>query len=592
MARLKPKFFKKFRKLKPLKKFLMAAGLLIVPLLVIFLGYNLFHYGLIFPNTSIAGVNVSSLSPEKAASTLAEKIDVPEKIILVANDTPWVIETKEIGLSYDYSSSATTAYERTRTGNIFYDFAKRTTAPFVRTNLGLRMAIDEEKLESALSVIAGEIAVEPVYPSVQLIAKQVSVEKGKAGTDLDVKILRAKIGQVLAFASSEPIEIPLKVIDPTLTDEEAKLLAERAEKLKSKILTLKFEFQTFTYKGNQLLGLLDAKKQYSEGATTELANEIAKSINREPQDSVFVFEAGRVKEFAPSRDGVTLDAEALTEKIKESLTTLETFEETLASIDIPVERKAPKIQTEDVNNLGIKELIGRGSSRFAGSIANRIYNISLASSRFKGVLVAPGETFSFNEVLGDVSGFTGYKQAYIIQDGKTILGDGGGVCQVSTTLFRAALNAGLPIIERRAHAYRVSYYEQDSPPGLDATVYAPTTDLKFKNDTPGHLLIQPVVDTKKATLVFEIYGTSDGRIAKTTKPVVTNVVAPPEDLYQDDPTLPAGTIKQVDFKAWGAKVTFNYSVERGGETIYQKTFVSNFRPWQAVYLRGTGPSQP
>ena len=591
MARLKPKFFKKFRKLKPLKKFLMAAGLLIVPLLVIFLGYNLFHYGLIFPNTSIAGVNVSSLSPEKAASTLAEKIDVPEKIILVANDTPWVIETKEINLSYDYSHSARAAYERTRTGNIFYDFAKRTTSPFVKTNLGLRMALDEEKLGEALSVIAGEIAVEPVYPSVQLIAKQISVEKGKRGTDLDVKILRAKIGQVLAFASSEPIEIPLKVIDPTLTDEEAKLLAERAEKLKSKILTLKFEFQTFTYKENQLLRLLDAKKEYSEGATTELANEIAKSVNREPQDSVFVFEAGRVKEFAPSKDGVTLDAEALTEKIKESLTTLETFEETLASIDIPVERKAPKIRTEDVNNLGIKELIGRGSSRFAGSIVNRIYNISLASSRFKGVLVAPGETFSFNEVLGDVSGFTGYKQAYIIQDGKTILGDGGGVCQVSTTLFRAALNAGLPIIERRAHAYRVSYYEQDSPPGLDATVYAPTTDLKFKNDTPGHLLIQPVVDTKKATLVFEIYGTSDGRIAKTTKPVVTNVVAPPEDLYQDDPTLPAGTIKQVDFKAWGAKVTFNYSVERGGETIYQKTFVSNFRPWQAIYLRGTAPAQ-
>ena len=453
------------------------------------------------------------------------------------------------------------------------------------------MSLDEEKLQSALSVIAGEIAVEPVFPSVQLIAKQVSVEKGKIGTDLDVKILRAKIGQALSFASSEPIEIPLKEIDPTLTDEEADVFAERAEKLKEKVLTLKFEFQTFTYKGNQLLGLLDAKKGSSEGAITEIANEIAKSVNREPQDSVFVFEEGRVKEFAPAKDGIALDTPALTEKIKESLTTLETSEDTLVSIDVPVERKAPKIQTGDVNNLGIKELIGRGSSRFAHSIANRIYNISLASSRFKGVLVAPGEVFSFNEVLGDVSGFTGYKQAYIIQDGKTILGDGGGVCQVSTTLFRAALNAGLPIVERRAHAYRVSYYEQDSPPGLDATVYAPTTDLKFKNDTPGHLLIQPVVDTKKATLVFEIYGTSDGRIAKTTKPVVTNVVAPPEDLYQDDPSLPAGTIKQVDFKAWGAKVTFNYTVERDGETIYQKTFVSNFRPWQAIYLRGTGPVQ-
>jgi vancomycin resistance protein YoaR len=590
MSLLKNKFFQKFfRKLKLPKKLLMATVLLIVPLLVIFLGYNLYHYGLIFPNTFIAGVNVSSLSPEKASLFLAENIEVPEKIILITNDTPWAIETKEINLSYDYSHSARAAYERTRTGNIFYDFAKRTTSPFVKTNLGLRMALDEEKLESALSVIAGEIAVEPVYPSVQLIAKQVSVEKGRAGTDLDVKALRAKIGQALSFASSEPIEIPIKEIDPTLTDEEANVFAERAEKLKEKSLTLKFEFQTFTYKGGQLFGLLDPKRQYSKEATTELVNGLAKSVNREPQDSVFVFEEGRVKEFAPSKDGVTLNSEALTEKIKESLTTLETSENTFVSIDVPVERKAPKIQTEDVNNLGIKELIGRGSSRFAGSIANRIYNISLASSRFKGVLVAPGETFSFNEVLGDVSVFTGYKQAYIIQDGKTILGDGGGVCQVSTTLFRAALAAGLPIIERRAHAYRVSYYEQDSPPGLDATVYSPTTDLKFKNDTPGHILIQPVVDTKKATLVFEIYGTSDARTAKTSKPSVTNVVPPPEDLYQDDPTLALGTIKQVDFKAWGAKVIFNYTVEREGEVIYEKTFVSNFRPWQAVYLRGIGP---
>ncbi len=591
MSLLKNKFFKKFRKLKPPKKILLGVGLLVAPLLTVFLAFNLYHYGLIFPNTFIAGVNVSSLSPDKASLFLAENIEVPEKIILIANDTPWAIETKEINLNYDYAHSARAAYERTRTGNIFYDFAKRVTSPFVKTNLGLRMSLDEEKLESALSVIAGEIAVEPVFPSVQLIAKQVSVEKGRAGTDLDVKVLRAKIGQALSFASSEPIEIPLKEIDPTLTDEEAQVLADRAEKLKNKVLTLKFEFQTFTYKGNQLLELLYAKKEYRQGAIEELANELAKSVNREPQDSVFVFEEGRVKEFAPSKDGVTLNAEALTEKIKESLRTLETAADTLVSLDVPVERKAPKIQTEDVNNLGIKELIGRGSSRFAGSIANRIYNISLASSRFKGVLVAPGETFSFNEVLGDVSAFTGYKQAYIIQDGKTILGDGGGVCQVSTTLFRAALNAGLPIIERRAHSYRVSYYEQDSLPGLDATVYAPTTDLKFKNDTPGHILIQPVVDTKKATLVFEIYGTSDGRIAKTTKPVVTNVVAPPEDLYQDDPALPAGTIKQVDFKAWGAKVTFNYTVERDGETIYQKNFVSNFRPWQAVYLRGTGPVQ-
>ena len=275
--------------------------------------------------------------------------------------------------------------------------------------------------------------------------------------------------------------------------------------------------------------------------------------------------------------------------ISGNLRTLEALEEKTAPLDIPVETTPPEIQTADVNNLGIKEMIGKGSSRFAGSIASRIYNIGLASSKFNGILVAPEEVFSFNNALGDVSGYTGYKQAYIIKDGKTILGDGGGVCQVSTTLFRAALAAGLPIVERRAHSYRVSYYEQDSAAGLDATVFAPTTDLKFKNNTPGHLLIQTRFDPKALTLVFEIYGTDDGRIASTTKPVVTSVVPPPPDLYQDDPTLPQGTVKQVDFKAWGAKASFDYVVKKDGEVIFEKTFYSNFKPWQAVYLRGTGP---
>ena len=240
--------------------------------------------------------------------------------------------------------------------------------------------------------------------------------------------------------------------------------------------------------------------------------------------------------------------------------------------------------------MGIKELIGRGTSTYFHSISGRVYNVSLAASRINGTLVKPGDTFSFNDTLGDVSSFTGYQQAYIISDGKTILGDGGGVCQVSTTLFRAALNAGLPILERQAHAYRVGYYEQNSPPGLDATVYGPSPDFKFKNDTPAYILIQAKANSKNYSLVFELYGASDGRVATISKPVVSGVTAPPEDRYQDDPSLPTGQTKQIDFKAWGAKVTFNYSVTRDGEQIYKRTFISNYRPWQAVYLRGTGPA--
>jgi vancomycin resistance protein YoaR len=173
-------------------------------------------------------------------------------------------------------------------------------------------------------------------------------------------------------------------------------------------------------------------------------------------------------------------------------------------------------------------------------------------------------------------------------EGRTVLGDGGGVCQVSTTLFRAVLAAGLPVLERRAHSYRVGYYEQNSPPGFDATVYSPTTDFKFKNDTPAYILIQAKADNQTSTLIIELWGTNDGRIAKTTKPVITDQVPPPEDLYQDDPALRAGQIKQVDWKAFGAKVKFDYHVERHGEILSHQTFSSNYRPWQAVFLRGTG----
>jgi vancomycin resistance protein YoaR len=156
----------------------------------------------------------------------------------------------------------------------------------------------------------------------------------------------------------------------------------------------------------------------------------------------------------PAKDGVQVDIQDLKNKVLESLVNLESGEQKQISLDIPVTTTPPSVTTGEVNSLGIKRLIGRGTSKFAGSIASRIHNVFLASSKFNGVLVPPGSTFSFNKTLGDVSAYTGYKQAYIIKDGKTILGDGGGVCQVSTTLFRAVLNAGLPIIERRAHSYQ------------------------------------------------------------------------------------------------------------------------------------------
>lgn len=328
--------------------------------------------------------------------------------------------------------------------------------------------------------------------------------------------------------------------------------------------------------------------KYSEEKLYSRLNPIIEKVNEEPIEAVFTFENGRVTEFKPSRDGREIDKNELNQQLlSKARLILNYTSQKIVIIPIPIKIINPNLTTDKVNKMGIKELIGTGTSLFQHSIENRIYNINLAASRLNGILVAPGETFSFAKAIGDVSSFTGYKQAFVIQNGKTVLGDGGGVCQVSTTLFRAALNGGLPIEERNAHAYRVSYYEQDSPPGIDATVYVPSVDLRFRNDTSHHILIQTLVDPGELRLTFNLYGTGDGRISEITTPIVTSVVPAPEPKYEDDPTLPKGQTKQVDFAAAGAKVSFSRTVTKNGKVLISETFNSNYRPWQAIYLRGT-----
>ena len=328
--------------------------------------------------------------------------------------------------------------------------------------------------------------------------------------------------------------------------------------------------------------------RFSQAKLEEKLNPIFEKINEKPIEAIFNFEGGRVKEFRESKDGREVDKNQLNQQVlSKARLVLSYTNQKVIIISIPITVLNPNLTTDKVNKMGIKELIGTGTSLFQHSIENRIYNVNLAASRLNGLLVAPNETFSFAKYLGDISSFTGYKQAYVIQNGKTILGDGGGVCQVSTTLFRAILNAGLPVVERTAHAYRVGYYEQDSPPGIDATVYVPSVDLKFKNDTGNHILIQTVVDLNELRLTFNLYGTKDGRISEVSTPVITSQTPAPEPRYEDDPTLPKGQVKQIDFAAAGAKVYFTRTVTKNGKTLISETFNSNYRPWQAVYLRGT-----
>lgn len=571
----------------------MAAVIAIFFLILIslYVSYFLSYNNKIYPNSTVAGVSVSGRTKEEAKLILEKNVSVPEKIVLNYQDQAFEIKTKDIDLAYDYDASISNVYDFTRTGNVFNYSKNRMALLFSPKNFELIFSINNDKLSKIVSILAGQISIDAVDPSVDKANGKVVVNKGSAGKEVNQEKLTAAIIYALSNNDLSQIQIPVDEIDNTLNDAQATDFALRAEKYLGKSIALKFEYQTLNLTDTDIFKLLDPNGGYKDKELSEPMGKAQDSFEREPQNPKFVFENGKVTEFAPSLDGIKVNTDQLKSLLTDKLDQLEKTTDKSLEIDVPVVKTSPEVTTDKVNNLGINELLGRGTSTYYHSIPSRVHNVALATNRINGTLVKPGETFSFNNTLGDVSAFTGYQQAYIISGGKTILGDGGGVCQVSSTLFRAVLNSGFPITERQAHAYRVSYYEQGSPPGLDATVYSPSPDLKFLNDTPGYILIVAKADTKNYSLVFEIYGTSDGRVATISKPVVSNVVPPPEDLYQDDPTLPAGTIKQIDYKAWGSKVTFNYVVTRNGQETINKTFISNYKPWQAVYLRGTGPVQ-
>jgi vancomycin resistance protein YoaR len=215
-----------------------------------------------------------------------------------------------------------------------------------------------------------------------------------------------------------------------------------------------------------------------------------------------------------------------------------------------------------------------------------MHNIQVAASRFHGLVIPPGGTFSFNEYLGEVSAATGYEESIIIWGNRSAVGIGGGVCQVSTTAFRVAFWGGYPVTERWAHGYRVGWYEP--PVGMDATVYSSQIDFKFVNDTPHYLLIETETDLKAGTVTFRFYGTMTGRTVEMEGPFEANVVPHGPDVYQEDPTLPKGTTKQIDWAHDGVDITVYRIVKESDRILWKDTFFSRYKPWQAVYLVGTG----
>jgi vancomycin resistance protein YoaR len=259
---------------------------------------------------------------------------------------------------------------------------------------------------------------------------------------------------------------------------------------------------------------------------------------------------------------------------------------TVAFREIP-----PPITAANLDQLGITTLIGVGRSDFTGSAAYRVTNIQAGMRLLHGVLIAPGEEFSFNQTIGRIDSSNGFVEGYAIIQNRTQLEWGGGICQDSTTMFRAAFWAGLPITERWGHSFYISWYDRyafgpyGDGPGMDATIFTGGPDLKFLNDTGGWILIQTLVDTRQHLAEVRLYGPDTGRKVLLEGPIITNRTPPPEEpVYVASPDRPVGQPRQSDTARGGMDILFTRIVlGPDGKEIERRQFVTRFKPWPNIF---------
>jgi vancomycin resistance protein YoaR len=326
-----------------------------------------------------------------------------------------------------------------------------------------------------------------------------------------------------------------------------------------------------------------------------LAN-LAPNLVRTPQNARFTFndETHQLELLQSAVIGRELNVEGSIEDIQKRLDGGE------HSIPLTMKYTDPSVTDKSTGEqLGIRELIHAETSYYYGSSSSRVQNIKTAASKFHGLLVAPGETFSMATALGDITLDNGYAEALIIVGNQTLKGVGGGVCQVSTTLFRTVFFSGFPIVERHAHAYRVYYYEKVAGnrinpnfAGRDATVFVPLVDFKFTNDTPYWLLMETYVNPEASSITWKFYSTSDNRRVEWDTTGPTNIVSAPPAVYHENSDLPGGTIKQVDWAADGADVTVNRTVYRGDAVHLQDTIYTHYEAWPDAFDYGPGTEIP
>ena len=448
------------------------------------------------------------------------------------------------------------------------------------------LEINKDRIKTLIKESFTDVTIPAVDAAFVFSNNNITINEERPGKIVDWTYLFNSINQTLDSFNNNTINVRTRTKYPEIYKQDLSGAEENARQLTNKNLTLTYNNKTWTVNRKEIVSWISVNKKQNNIKLAFNADRIAKyleeniapDVNIDPQEPRFEIKNDKVSSWQLGKDGFELNLVQSAQLIITGYTS--------KLLNNTINLVVDTIKPSEANALEIKEIIGTGSSNFAGSPSNRRHNIATGAAAVNGLIIKPGEEFSLVKTLGEIDASTGYLPELVIKDNQTIPEYGGGLCQVATTIFRTALATGLPITARSNHSYRVSYYE---PAGTDASVYDPWPDVRFVNDSPTNILIQSRIDGNK--LFFDFWGKEDGRIATTTYPVIYNITPPqPTKIIKTDELEP-GEKKCTERAHNGADAYFDYTVtypENATTSPLQKVrrFSSHYVPWQEVCLVG------
>jgi vancomycin resistance protein YoaR len=589
--------------------FLVGMVLLMLVLATFLVAFQLRYRDTIYPNVWSLGENLGGLSREQAKNALIGRFNYGEQTVFTFRDGDkfWQMTAQDLGVSFDLEATVAQAFEIGHSGNFVNDLLWQLSAWFVGKNIPPVITYNQQTASDKLNTLSQEINQQPLSASLVLDGTNLQTSDGQNGRTLDVATTLSRLEPYITSLQSGA-EIPLVINETPPSVYSVASVAQQIQTALSAPISLVASDEVgntlgpWTASVDQIAGLLrlevvgnpDGTQSYAvtlDGQAFEsYLQTLAPGLIASPQNARYHFneQTRQLEVIQPSISGRTLNVSETVKRLEEAV-----FSTTNRTVPMAFDLTLPKYHNQITGaELGIIEMVAESTTYFTGSPQNRRTNIAVSASKFDGIIIAPGEEFSFNYFLGEISEEGGFVEGKVIVGDRTVIGIGGGACQVSTTIFRAAFTGGFAITERNSHGYRVGFYELGgSPPGMDAAIWQPERDFKFQNNTPHHLLIQVSVYPNNDALQFRFYSTKHWR-TEVDQAIIKNVQAALPVRYESNADLRAGDILQVDYSAEGADVTVYRRVyDLQGNLVLDDYLYTHYLSWGAIFQVAPGDSR-